>query len=156
MVAGPDELLVLAGYLYEAAVTRSLWKTALRRICLAFSGLGMALFVLDLKRREVLFRIAYKRPPDELTGGAAVRIPPFGDVDFSALDPGSLQDHQLKRRGETVRHTFQTWPGWSRGLLLALVSSSSFVSRRLKALLRMQISSRAGVPWRPISGAPFG
>jgi DNA-binding CsgD family transcriptional regulator len=109
MVAGPDELLVLAGHLYEAAVTPSLWETALQRICLSFHGLGMALFVLDLRRREVLFRVAYKRPPDELTGGAAVRIPPFGDVDFSALDPGSIPDHQIRRCGETVGHTFQTW-----------------------------------------------
>jgi len=108
MVAGPHELLALAGHLYEAAVTPSLWATALRRICLSFHGLGMTVFVLDLKRREVLFRIAYKRPPDELTEGVAVRIPPFGDADFSALDPGSLQEHQLRRCGETVRHTFQT------------------------------------------------
>ena len=64
-IAEAQELLAVVEYLYDAAVDPALWGTALRRVSQSLGALGMALWVLDFRTREVLFRAAHHEPNEQ-------------------------------------------------------------------------------------------
>jgi len=99
--AGAD-LLVLVGHLYDAAIDPSLWGPTLRRISDSCHALGMALFVMDAKRRQVLFRAAHGPSREEDAQAVCDEVTLSHGVETSLSD-----SVDLATRGRALRYTFR-------------------------------------------------
>ena len=93
---------MLVEHLYDAAIDPSLWGATLRRISDSCHARGMALFVMDAKRRQVLFRAAHGPPGEGDAQAVCDEVPLSDGVERCSLD---LVD--VPTRGRALRYTLQ-------------------------------------------------